>query len=186
MDLYLVAGAGAATAPTPAGQHLPTQRPRRYPSDTSDAEWQIMAEYIPAGGTTTKGGRPVSYPRRDIVDAIRYVDRTGCRWPALPADFQPWQTVYYYFRKWNRDGTLTRMHDGLRARLRLAEGRTADPTAAAADSQSVRAAETVARTSRGYDAGNYPGRVVMPGGGLHPGCRQPRTPLNFEEPRYLA
>ena len=118
-----------------------------------------MAEYIPVGGTTTKGGRPVSYPRRDIVDAIRYVDRTGCQWPALPADFLPWQTVYYYFRKWNRDSTLTRIHDGLRTRLRLAQGRAADPTAAAADSQSVRAAETVARTSRGYDAGkNVNGR----------------------------
>ncbi|MFC0530421.1 IS5 family transposase [Phytohabitans kaempferiae] len=159
MDFYLVAGAGASTAPASAVHHLPTERPRRYPSDTSDVEWQIMAEYIPVGGTTTKGGRPVCYPRRDIVDAIRYVDRTGCQWPALPADFPPWHTVYYYFRKWSRDGTLTRMHDGLRTRLRLAEGRTADPTAAAADSQSVRAAETVARTSRGYDAGkNVNGR----------------------------
>jgi transposase len=95
----------------------------------------------------------VTYPRRDIVDAIQYIARTGCQWRALPADFPPWEIVYHYFRAWNRDGTLTRMHAGLREHVRTAEGRAAEPTAAAADSQSVRAAETVARSSRGYDAG---------------------------------
>jgi transposase len=152
MSFYLVAGAGAPSDPVPAHSHLPTRRPRRYPSDTTDVEWEIMARYVPAGGTTGKGGRPVDYPRRDVVDAIRYLDRTSCQWRALPADFPPWPTVYHYFRTWNRDGTLTRMHDGLRAELRRAEGRNTDPSAAAADSQSVRAAETVAKTSRGYDA----------------------------------
>jgi hypothetical protein len=64
MSLYLVAGHGAATTPASAAAHLPTARPRRYPSDTSDAEWQIMASYIPAGGTVTgRGGGPVTYPR---------------------------------------------------------------------------------------------------------------------------
>jgi putative transposase len=112
-----------------------------------------MAAYVPVGGPTAKGGRPPEYPRRDIVDAIRYVDRTSCQWRALPADFPPWETVYHYFRAWTADGTLSRMHDGLRAQLRQVQGRNPDPTAAAADSQSVRAAETVAKTSRGYDAG---------------------------------
>jgi transposase len=159
MSFYLVTGAGTPTPPAPAGQHLPTVRARRYPSDTTDAEWQIIAGYVPAGGTTASGGRPVRYPRRDIVDAIRYVTRTGCQWPALPADFPPWPTVYHYFRTWTRDGTLTRLHDGLRVQVRQAEGRAADPTAAAADSQSVRGAETVTRASRGYDAGkNVNGR----------------------------
>lgn len=113
-----------------------------------------MAPFIPVGGPeAVRGGRPVTYPRRDIVDAIRYLDRTGCQWRALPADFPPWDTVYHYFRIWTRDGTLNRMHNGLREQVRVAQGRTPDPSAAAADSQSVRAAETVAKTSRGYDAG---------------------------------
>lgn len=93
MSFYLVAGAGACTAAVPASQHLPSSRPRCYPSDTTDVEWGLIAAYIPAGGTTRRGGRPVCYPRRDIVDAIRYLDRTGCQWPALPADFPPWPTV---------------------------------------------------------------------------------------------
>lgn len=153
MSFYLVGGQGALTDPAVVGEHLPTQRPRRYPSDTDDDEWALLAPYVPVGGTTAQGGRPPQYPRRDIVDAIRYLDRTSCQWRALPADFPPWDTVYHYFRAWTRDGTLTRMHDGLRMQVRQALGREADPTAAAADSQSVRAAETVGKTSRGYDAG---------------------------------
>jgi len=117
-------------------------------------EWEIIAPYIPVGGTVAgRGGRPVSYPRRDIVDAIRYLDHNGGVWRALPVDFPPPPTVYHYFRKWNRDGTLTSMHDGLREQVRLAEGRDAEPSAASLDSQTVRAAETVAKTRRGYDGG---------------------------------
>jgi putative transposase len=113
-----------------------------------------MAGYIPAGGTVAgRGGGPVACPRRDIVDAIRYLDRNGCVWRALPVDFPPWPTVCHYFRTWNRDGTLTLMHNGLRAQVRTAEGRNAQPSPAILDSQSVRAAETAARTSRGYDGG---------------------------------
>lgn len=154
MSLYLVAGSGASIDPATAGRHLPTARPRRYPSDTSDAEWQIMAAYIPPGGPVPgRGGGPVTYPRRDIVDAIRYLDHNSARWRALPADFPPWPTVYHYFRAWNRDGTLSGMHNGLREQLRLAEGRAGEPSAAILDSQSVRAAQTVPATSRGFDSG---------------------------------
>jgi putative transposase len=153
VSFYLVCGQAAAAPPTPAPEHLPTTRPRRYPSDTTDTEWQLIAPYLPAGGTGEQGGRPVTYSRRDIVDAIRYLDHNSCVWRALPVDFPPWPTVYHYFRTWTRDGTLTRLHDGLREQVRLAEGRNATPTAAIMDSQSVRAAETVAKTSRGYDAG---------------------------------
>jgi len=84
-------------------------------------------------------------------------------WRALPVDFPPWPTVYHYFRTWNRDGTLTGLHNGLREQVRQAEGRHAEPSAAILDSQSVRAAETVAHASRGFDAGNYLGSAVMPG-----------------------
>ncbi|MEV0609336.1 IS5 family transposase [Polymorphospora rubra] len=132
---------------------MPTARPRRYPSDTTDTKWQLIASYLPTGGTSNRGGRPVIYPRRDIVDAVRYLDHNSCVWRALPVDFPPWPTVYHYFRTWTRDGTLTHLHNGLREQIRTAEGRNTTPTAAIMDPQSVRAADTVARTSRGYDAG---------------------------------
>jgi putative transposase len=85
------------------------------------------------------------------VEAILYVDRTGCAWRYLPGDFPPWQTVYGYFAAWRDDGTLARLHDALRARVRAAAGRNTEPTAAVIDSQSVRAADTVPKATRGWD-----------------------------------
>jgi transposase len=85
------------------------------------------------------------------VEAILYVDRTGCAWRYLPADFPPWRTVYGYFAAWRDDGTLARLHDVLRAQVRAAAGRNPEPTAAVIDSQSGRAADTVPRASRGWD-----------------------------------
>jgi transposase len=80
-----------------------------------------------------------------------YLDRAGCAWRYLPSDFPPWQTVYGYFAAWRDDGTLARLHATLRAQVRTAAGRHAEPTAAVIDSQSVRAADTVPRASRGWD-----------------------------------
>lgn len=66
-----------------------------------------------------------------------YVDRTGCAWRYLPADFPPGRTVYGYFAAWRDDGALARLHDVLRAQVRVAAGRDAEPTAAVIDSQIV-------------------------------------------------
>jgi putative transposase len=110
----------------------------------------VIAPLLPAprqGGP----GRPLIHPRRVIVEAILYVDRTGCPWRYLPGDFPPWRTVYGYFAGWRDDGTLTRLHDTLRAQVRTAAGRDAEPTAAVIDSQSIRAADTVPKASRGWD-----------------------------------
>jgi putative transposase len=97
------------------------------------------------------GGRPEAHPRREIINAIRYLVRCGCPWRALPADFPPWQTVYHHFHRWQADGTTARIHDVLRGQARQAAGRNAEPTAAVIDSQSVRAADTVPKASRGWD-----------------------------------
>ena len=111
----------------------------------------MLAPHVPAG---TGRGRPITHPRRDVVDAIRYLDRTGCQWNALPADFPHHKLVYHYFKAWTANGSLTRMHNSLREQVRArVEGRDRQPTAALVDSQSVRGAETVGRASRGYDAG---------------------------------
>jgi transposase len=89
-----------------------------------------------------------------VVDAIRYLDRTGCQWDALPVDFPHHKLVYHYFKTWTANGTLNRMHNSLREQVReQVECRHRQPTAALVDSQSIRAAETVGRPSRGYDAG---------------------------------
>jgi transposase len=123
---------------------------RGYPSDLTDARWQVIVPHLPPE-VPGRRGRPRIWPLRRIVEAILYVDRTGCAWRYLPADFPPWRTVYGYFAAWRDDGTLARLHDVLRAQVRAAAGRDREPTAAVIDSQSVRAADTVPKASRGWD-----------------------------------
>jgi transposase len=129
-------------------------RSRRYPSDTTDAQWAELDPLLPdPAWLTGSGGRPEAHCRRQIVDAIFYLVDNGIKWRALPVDFPPWSTVYNYFAAWEAAGVTQQVLDDLRDRVRLREGRAAEPTAGIIDSQSVRAAETVAKSSRGYDAG---------------------------------
>src|SRR5437763_7584561 len=108
---------------------------RRYPSDLSQPEGAQVQRFIPAPKT---GGRPAKYPRREIVNALLYVTRTGCQWRALPKDLPPWRIVYWYFMAWKKDGTIDRLHELIRGDLRRAHGRQRQPSAAILDSQSVK------------------------------------------------
>lgn len=122
-----------------------TRRP--YPSDLSDAEWELLAPLLPPASCT---GRPRKWPLRVVADAIFYVLRSGCAWRMLPREFPPWPTVYAHFRRWLRNGTLRRVHDALRAHVREKEGRAAEPSAAVIDSRSVKSAG-MGGPARGYD-----------------------------------
>src|SRR4051812_29623535 len=109
-----------------------------YPSDLSERQWAQVCRFIPA---PKPGGRPAKYERREVVNALLYVNRTGCQWRALPHDFPPRDSVYWYFRTWKKDGTLDRLHEELRGDLRVAEGHQRQPSAAVIDSQSVKTTE---------------------------------------------
>ena len=115
---------------------MKTRRP--YPTDLSDEGWAILEPLVPAA---KPGGRPRAHESRELLDAIFYVVRGGCAWRLLPHEFPPWQTAYHYFREWRIDGTWERVHASLRDRVRLREGRSATPSAAIVDSQSVRTTE---------------------------------------------
>lgn len=113
--------------------------PRRsYPTDLSDAEWDILKAVVPG---VKAGGRPALYPRREIVNAILYVKRSGCAWRLLPHDFPPWETVYGYFNRWCKAGVWERLRQALYEQLRLELKREAQASAAIADSQSVKTTE---------------------------------------------
>jgi transposase len=129
-------------------------RSRRYPSDMSAAEWAVCEPLLPAPAWLAgHGGRPARWCMRDIVDAIRYLTHNGPVWRALPADFPPAGTVYWWTGKWQADGSTEQMHAELRDRVRAAAGRSTRPTAAIIDSQSVKGSEMISRGRRGYDAG---------------------------------
>jgi putative transposase len=111
---------------------------KKYPTDLSDAEWRNLEPLVPP---IKSGGRPANYTRRDILNAVLYVLRSGCQWRMLPHDLPKWQTVYTYYRNWRLDGSWKRIHEVLRQELRKEEGRHPEASAAIMDSQSAKTTE---------------------------------------------
>lgn len=109
-----------------------------YDTDLTDDEWEIAEPLVPA---PKAGGRPASYTRRSLLNAMLYIKRTGCSWRLLPREYPYWKTVYSYFRIWRDDGTFERINDALRAQMREAVGRNAVPTAGIVDSRSVKTSQ---------------------------------------------
>jgi putative transposase len=109
-------------------------RTQTYPSDLTDAQSKLIEPYLPPAGV---GGRPRKTNLRKVVNAIFYILRTGCQWRYLPKDFPPKSTVWRYFHAWSNDGTLDRIHDLLRTKVRTQEKPYAPRTTASVDSQSV-------------------------------------------------
>jgi transposase len=116
---------------------MPPKR-RAYDTDLSDGQWALIEPMIPLA---EPGGRPRKAATRDLVDAILYLLRAGGSWRLLPHDLLPWQTVYYYLRRWQREGVWNRIHHALVMADREHVGREASPSAAILDSQSVRTAD---------------------------------------------
>ena len=110
----------------------------RYPSDLTDAEWAIIRPLIPSA---KRGGNKRTMDERQVVNGLMYILSTGCQWASLPKDLPPRSTVNDYFRRWNYDGTLDRIHHALYIRCRELAEREASPTTAIIDSQSVKSAE---------------------------------------------
>ena len=109
-----------------------------YPSDLTDAQWKLIEPQIPP---EKWGGRTRSVDMREVVDALLYLGRTGCQWRAIPHDLPRWGTCRYYYDRFRNDGTWERLHDLLRADVRVAAGKEPTPSAAVIDSQSVKTTE---------------------------------------------
>src|SRR3982074_100485 len=108
-----------------------------YPTDLRDPEWAILEPLLPPSKSL---GRPRA-DLRAVLNAIRYVTRSGAPWRMVPRDLVPWGTAWSYFRRWRDDGTWQQLHDHLRAEVRRAAGRDPQPSAAILDSQSVKTVE---------------------------------------------
>jgi transposase len=109
-----------------------------YPTDLTDREWELIQHLVP---TAKAGGRPEQYPKRELLNALWYLARSGCAWRLLPHDFPPWPVVYHYFRAWRDDGTWQHIHDLLRGDVRVAAGKPRQPSAGIIDSPSVKTTE---------------------------------------------
>jgi len=123
------------------------QKTKRYPTDLTDEEWARIAPLLPK---PAKRGRKPGVDMREVLNAIRYMTRTGGGWRMLPKDFPPWQTVYWWFRRFVRLMLFQTIHDVALMMDRERAGREASPSGGVLDSQSVKAPAPGA--VRGYDA----------------------------------
>lgn len=130
-------------------------REPRYPTDLTSEQWAELKPLLPVMLCDTElGGRPEKHDRRTMIDAMFYVTDNGIKWRALPADFPPWKTVYGMHARWAADGVLEDLTDRLRARVRQAAGRDAEPSAGIIDAQSVHesAEGVVPAATSGFDS----------------------------------
>jgi len=124
---------------------VPNER-KGYPTDVSDQEWKLIEPLMPGVAHT---GRPRKIDLRRVINALRYLVRSGCEWRMLPNDFPPYQTVYYWFRRLIRRFLFRTIHDLALMLDRMCEQREVVPSAGIVDSQFVKAPGA---RERGYDA----------------------------------
>ena len=121
---------------------------RKSVTNLTEAQWRIIQPFV---CRPSRRGRPHLHSRREVIDTVQYVVRTGCQWRMLPHDFPKWRTVYEFYACWRDDGTWETMNAQLREQVRRRARRKSEPRIGVLDSQSVKTSDQAGE--RGFDAG---------------------------------
>jgi putative transposase len=101
-------------------------RKKTYPSDLTTKQCELF-ESILMRIERKKAGALLKWPLKEILNAIMYVVKSGCQWRMVPSEFPPWQTVYYHYNKWCKNGVLKSINEILTKRDRVRVGRKPRP-----------------------------------------------------------
>jgi putative transposase len=115
-------------------------------NELTDSQWEIIEKYV-------SHHKPREHCLRTIVNAILWICRNGSQWLNMESKYPKWQSVYYYFDIWNKNGTWDKMLNELVIREKKRQGREAEPSAVAIDSQSIKGVAFISEESRGVDGG---------------------------------
>ena len=116
----------------------------RYTSDLTDSQWEMIKDFFPVGNKS-------KYEKRELVNAVLYLVKTGCQWRNLPSDFSKWKAVSMFYYRAQKKGTWEEIQRMLVKKTRIEKGKNENPTYALIDSQSAKT--TSASDERGYDGG---------------------------------
>jgi putative transposase len=119
---------------------------KTYPTDLTESQWQVIENIIDPNQRKRK------YPLHEIMNALLYIVKSGVQWRMLPKEYAPWESVYYYFRKWKRDGLIEETHDVLVEKIRMGIGKKPTLSVSIINSQSVKACN-LCEGDIGYDGG---------------------------------
>jgi putative transposase len=122
---------------------------KRYSSDLTEDQWAVLQPLLEA--KRSRRGRPRQVSLKEVINAIFYLDKTGCQWRMLPKDFPDYRTVYYYFRAWKNNKTWEDINHALRRECRIRDERNPEPTAGIIDSQSVKGTSESGGQESGFD-----------------------------------
>lgn len=122
-------------------------RKNYYPCNLTEKQWSLIENIIEPNKK-----RKRKHALRDIFNAILHVVKSGCQWRMLPVDFAPWNTVYFYYRKWKFEGVIEQIHEFLRNLVCKNVGRNKRPLPGIIDSRSLKTSRQNAQ-ERGYDGG---------------------------------
>lgn len=118
---------------------------RKYPTNLTEYQWKVIEKIL-------NDNRKRKHSLKEIFEAIFYLLKTGCQWRMLPSEFAPWNSVYYYYRKWKNNGTIEEIHEVLRNMVRARVGKSQSPSVACIDSRSVKTSRS-GGLERGVDGG---------------------------------